>query len=147
MNSLAAGLVVLAGIGLSVQVAMNARLREAVQSPVLSALISFAVGGFVLTLLAFSGIFGRGRLTHFGALPWWAWCGGLMGAFYVTMALVSLPRIGSAAVVACTVGGQMAAALVLDYFGWLGVPRAPLNATRVLGALLLFAGVLLLQRR
>lgn len=147
MNSVVAALVALAGMGLSVQVAMNARLRETVQSPVLSALISFMVGGFMLALLALSGVFGRGRLTQLGALPGWAWCGGLMGAFYVTIALVSLPRIGSAAVVACTVGGQLAAALVLDYFGWLGVPRAPLNISRVLGALLLFVGVLLLQRK
>jgi len=48
-------------------------------------------------------------------------------------------------VVACAVFGQLAAALVLDSFGWLGAPRAPLNVWRVVGVVLVFAGVLLVQ--
>ena len=41
--------------------------------------------------------------------------------------------------------GQLGAALALDTFGWLGLPRLPLSPTRILGALLLLAGVLLIQ--
>ena len=138
-------MLMLGGMGLTLQAAVNARLREAVESPVLSALISFLVGAVALGLLAALGVFGRGRLTERGGSPWWIWIGGLFGAFYVTLAVIGVPRVGTAVVISCAVFGQMAAALVLDSFGWLGVPRAPLNGWRILGGVLLMAGVLLIQ--
>ena len=140
-------LLVLGGIGLTLQSAVNTRLREAVGSPVLGALISFFVGSIPLALAVAGGLFGRGRLTGLGEQPWWIWIGGLFGAFYVTLAVIGVPRVGTAVVVACAVFGQLAAALVLDSFGWLGVPRAPLNLWRVLGVVLVFTGVLLVQHK
>ena len=140
-------LLVLGGVGLTLQAAVNTRLRGAVGSPVWGALISFLVGGVVLGAMAAVGAFGRGRLTGLGEQPWWIWTGGLFGAFYVTLAILGVPRVGAAVVVACAVFGQLAAALVLDSFGWLGVPRAPLNGWRVLGVVLVFAGVLLVQAK
>ncbi len=140
-------LLVLAGAGLTLQAAVNARLRETVGSPVLSALISFLVGAVPLALAVSAGMLGRGRLTGLAGSPWWMWIGGLFGAFYVTLAVVGVPRVGTAVVIACAVGGQLTASLVLDSFGWLGVPRAPINVWRVLGVLLVFAGVLLVQHK
>lgn len=136
-------MMVVGGVGLTVQAAANSRLRLGVQSPALSALISFVVGAVALALLTLSGAMGRGRAPV--GLPWWAWVGGLLGAFYVTAVVVAVPRIGAALMIACTILGQLAAALALDHFGWLGVPRVPINPWRVLGAALLLTGVLLIQ--
>lgn len=138
-------LLMLGGVGLTVQAAVNARLREAVGGPVLSALLSFLVGSVALGALLLLGVLGRGRVTGLGDGPWWMWVGGLFGAFYVTLAVVGVPRVGAAVVISCAVFGQMAAALLLDSLGWLGVPRAPLNAWRILGGVLVVAGVLLIQ--
>ena len=142
-------LLILGGIGLTLQAAVNSRLREAVGVPVLSALISFGVGAAALGLLAAFGVLGRGRvsLSLLQGNPWWMWIGGLFGAFYVVLAVIGVPKVGSAVVVACAVFGQIAAALVLDSFGWLGVPRTPLNVWRIAGAVLLMAGVLLIQQK
>ncbi len=140
-------LLILAGSGLTLQAAVNARLREAVGSPVLSALISFLVGSLPLAVAASVGLFGRGRLTGLAGSPWWMWLGGLFGAFYVTLSVIGVPRVGAAVVIACAVAGQLACALALDSFGWLGVPRAPINIWRVLGVALVFAGVLLVQHK
>ena len=140
-------LLMLGGVGLTLQAAVNARLREAVGAPVLSALISFLVGAVPLGILSAFGAFGRGRVPDLAANPWWIWIGGLFGAFYVTLAVIGVPRVGAAVVISCAVGGQMAAALLLDSFGWLGVPRAPLNAWRILGGVLVVAGVLLIQQK
>ncbi len=135
----------LAGAGLSVQFAVNSLLRQTVGSPALSALISFLVGTVALIALTLSGAMGPGRLEGVGQTRWWYWIGGLCGAFVVTASIVGVRKIGGSGVVAATVFGQMLAALLLDNFGWLGVPRAPLTAPRVFGALLLLAGVLLIQ--
>lgn len=141
------GLMVAAGLGLAVQAAANARLREGVQSPALSALLSFVIGGAVLAVLTVSGVLGRGRLTGLGALPAWAWLGGVFGAIYVCAAVVSVPRIGTALVIASAVFGQMAAALALDTFGWFGVPRIPVSPWRIAGAVFLLVGVIMMQRK
>jgi transporter family-2 protein len=44
------------------------------------------------------------------------------------------------------VAGQMSMALVLDHFGILGVPVHTTSPGRLLGALLVVAGVILLRR-
>ena len=140
-------LLMLGGVGLTLQAAVNARLRDVVGAPVLSALISFLVGSVPLAILAACGAFGRGRMPDLGGNPWWIWIGGLFGAFYVTLAVIGVPRVGAAVVISCAVFGQMAAALALDSLGWLGVPRAPLNGWRILGGILVVAGVLLIQQK
>lgn len=141
-------MVFVGGLGLSVQAAMNTRLKLGLGSPVQAALVSFLVGAGTLALVTLSGIFKPVASAQGAAsVPWWAWLGGLMGVFYVTAAVIAVPRVGTAFVVAAAVGGQLIAALLLDSFGWLGVPRVPFSSARLLGALLLFAGVLLMQQK
>jgi transporter family-2 protein len=135
------------GVGLAVQAAANARMGAVVQAPTLSALINFAVGGVVLALLTASGILGRGTLSNVSAAPWWAWIGGILGAAWVLMAVVAVPKVGAALTIAAVVFGQLFGSLLLDTFGWLGVPRIPLSPWRVAGAALLFVGVLMMQHK
>lgn len=60
---------------------------------------------------------------------------------------MAVPRIGTALMIACTVLGQLVAALVLDQFGWLGVPQVRLNGWRIGGAVLLFVATLMMQKK
>ena len=73
--------------------------------------------------------------------------GGLLGAVYVASATVLGPRLGAAALLAFPQTGQMLAALLVDHYGIIGFPQSPLTPSRVLGAALLVAGVLLIMRR
>jgi transporter family-2 protein len=57
------------------------------------------------------------------------------------------PRLGAAALLALIVLGQLVTALLVDHFGWLGFPQQPMTALRLLGALLLFGGMLLIVHR
>jgi transporter family-2 protein len=61
------------------------------------------------------------------------------------LAIILLPRLGAAALVACVVAGQMLFALAADQFGWLGVPQHPASVPRLIGAALLLAGVALIR--
>ena len=143
------GLYVLAfvsGLLLTVQVGMNAALRTPFGNPGTAALANFVVGtvGLVGYLLITRAEWpGRAALT--GA-PAWAWFGGLLGAFYVASSVIVGPRLGAAALLALTVFGQIVASLVVDHYGWLGFPQHPFNLTRLAGALLLLAGVILIVR-
>jgi transporter family-2 protein len=113
---------------------------------VLAALISFVVGTAALIVYAGMSRLPMAGLRTAALAPWWAWLGGLFGALYVVAAILVTPRLGAASLVAVTVTGQLIAALVMDHFGWLGLPLQPFSGTRVLGALLLMGGVVLMTR-
>lgn len=136
----------LVGAGLTVQVGMNATVRFAIGSPMLAAIVNFVVGlaGLVIVALASGARWTPGSAA---AVPAWAWLGGLLGAAYVASTTVLGPRLGAAALLALTLAGQMAAALAVDHYGVIGFPQSPLTASRLLGAALLVAGVLLIMRR
>ena len=140
-------LMVAAGGGIAFQAAINARLRDWILSPTLAALVSFAVGGTALALVVAAGLGGRGQLAEAARGPWWMWIGGLLGAVYVTAAVIAVPRVGAGVVIGAGILGQLAAGLAIDSLGWLGVNRVPVSASRVAGALLLLIGAWLLQRR
>ena len=55
------------------------------------------------------------------------------------------PRLGAAAFISAVVAGQLICSLALDHFGLMNVPQQPLTAARLLGAALVFAGVLLVK--
>jgi len=138
-------MVLFAGGMIALQAPTNAMLAKAGGSPVLAALISFAVGTIAL-FCAWLASGNRPGTAAFGGLPAYAWVGGLYGAIYVAVAAYAAPRIGLAALITIGIAGQIAMALVLDHVGALGLTREPINAGRVLGALLVVAGVVLVRR-
>ena len=141
-------LLALSGMGLPVQDALNAQLRAAIKSPMLGALISFLVGAVALGALTACGVLGHGKPSELAKTHWWVWLGGgLIGAFAVTIGLIGIPKVSAGIVIAATVFGQLIAAVVIDHFGWLGVPRVPLNPWRIAGAVGLFVSVLLMQKK
>lgn len=137
----------LIGIVLPVQSGVNAQLRGAIGSPLLAAFISFAVGTVALLALnlAFRTALPTGVTLR--ALPWWNWIGGLLGAIYVFSAILLAPRLGAATLIAAIVCGQMVTSLILDHFGWVGYAQQSVTPARLLGALCIIAGVVLIQRR
>lgn len=139
-------LFVLIGGGLlALQAPTNAMLSRAGGSPVLAALISFAVGTVAL-LIAWIASGSRPAAGPFGGLPWYAWLGGLYGAFFVAVAAFAAPRIGLASLITIGIAGQIAMALLLDHLGALGLPRDPISLGRIVGALLVVGGVILVRR-
>jgi transporter family-2 protein len=55
-------------------------------------------------------------------------------------------ELGATSLLALGLAGQLATALVVDHFGWLGLPENPITGMRLLGVALLGAGVWLITR-
>ena len=141
-----AALLVLAGGGmLALQAPTNALVARAGGSPVLAALVSFAIGTSAL-LLVWLTSGSRANASALGNLPWYAWLGGLYGAFFVAIAAFAAPKIGLASLITISIAGQIAVALWLDQIGAFGLPREPINAGKAVGALLVVGGVILVRR-
>ena len=147
MKGMAYILGITAGFGLALQVGMNAQLRKVLQSANAAALISFLVGTCALVALWIvtrPPMPGREALA---SVPLWAWFGGLFGAFYVAISTVVATELGAASLLALALLGQLAMALLVDHFGWLGLPVNPISWTRMAGVGLLAVGVWLVTRR
>ena len=136
----------LAGAGLVVQMGMNARMGRSIGSMAGAAMINFCIGTLALLLYVLVTRVPLPAREQWGAVPAWAWLGGLFGAFYVGLATFAGPRIGALWLLALTVAGQMLASLLVDHFGLLGFAQQPVTISRLVGAGLLLAGVLLVAR-
>ena len=138
-------LALVAGIFMAVQAPTNALIAKASGSSVAAALISFAIGTAALAVLLLAT--GWVRVTpEMRALPWYAWLGGLYGAFFVVMAAFVAPRIGVGTLLTAAVAGQLIAALILDHFGLLGLPRQPAGLARIAGLVMVVIGAVLVRR-
>jgi len=146
MKNLAYILGIVSGFGLTLQVGMNSRLRTILQSANTAALISFLVGTVALVGLLVATRTELPSRDTLAAVPLWAWFGGLMGAFYVAISTVVASQLGTLTLLGLALAGQLAMALVVDHFGWLGVPVHPISLMRIVGVVLLGAGVWLIAR-
>ncbi len=135
-----------AGFGLTVQVAMNSQLRKFLQSANSAALVSFMVGGFALAVLVVAMRTPLPSRDALASVPVWAWFGGILGAFYVASSTIIAAELGASSLLALALFGQLSTALVIDHFGWLGMPVNPITLTRVAGVGLLAIGVWLIAR-
>ncbi|MFO7577029.1 MAG: DMT family transporter [Pelovirga sp.] len=132
------------GIAVAMQPSINARLAEKTGF-LYAATISFAIGTLVLLVIAL--LAGQGSLRRVVEVPWWQLTGGLFGAFFVTMTIIGVPRIGTTAVLALTIVSQLLAGLVLDHYGLFGMRGIPFDMKRVVGITLLLLGVFLICKR
>lgn len=136
-----------AGGCIALQAAANGSLRSAIGSPWHAAF--FSICGTMITALAFM-LVARPPAPALAAVrgtPWWNWIGGPLGALIVLSGATISPRLGAAAFIAAVVGGQLACSLFLDHFGLMDLPRQAVTPGRILGVLLVFAGVVLVKYR
>ena len=128
------------------QATVNSKLVNYVHNPIAAAFISFAVGTVALFVYMLLTGVPLSSLASSKQAPLVAWMGGFLGAFFVSVMVTVVPRVGVALAFSLAIGGQMLATLLIDHFGWLGVPEKPINLWRVLGAILITSGVVLIRK-
>ena len=137
-----------AGAAVATQIAINAHLGAVAGSALLAANISFAVS-MIAGLVALGAAILSGGMPISSPAVWtapsWIWLGGLGGATYVLLAILLTHRLGTAVLSAAGILGQLSTSLLIDHYGWFGVPIHRMSATRLMGILLLTLGVVLLR--
>jgi bacterial/archaeal transporter family-2 protein len=143
MNLLVILATVGAGVGLSAGLAFNLRLAKALGTPLAASLGNFVVGASVLLCLWFFGLDGV-RPSSFP--PLWMMLGGLFGATYVTLSLITAARLGVGVSTVAVTLGQILGAMVITSAGWLGQTLQRPTWTAILSAGLLMVAVALLAK-
>jgi len=138
-------LTVFAGGLIAMQAPINSMLGKSVGT-FAAASVSFIVGTIALVLITLLVGGGFGDLDEARHLSWYYLMGGVLGAVYVTTALVAVRELGAGGVTAATIAGQLSLSLVIDQLGILGVDKQAITWQRMLGVLLLALGTVLIVR-
>jgi transporter family-2 protein len=131
-------LAAIAGVAAATQGAANAGLAQRIG---LGA--ALVVNTMIVLAGALAFFFARGAHASFfpPGTPASLYVGGLCGFAIILCMAVAMPKLGAAWTIALMVLGQTAAALAIDHFGLLGLPRDPLTLSRVAGLALVAACV------
>ena len=81
----------------------------------------------------------------FQSTQWWNWIGGPLGALIVLAGATLTRELGAAAFIALVVGGQLVCSMLLDHFALMGLKEQPITPGRLLGAVLVVAGVVCIK--
>jgi bacterial/archaeal transporter family-2 protein len=133
-----------AGGLIALQAPINAGLGRSTGS-LPAALVSFGIGTIALAaIVLLSGK--AGGISSTFDVSWYYLLGGLLGAIYVTNALIAVSVVGAGGVAAATITGQLTASVVIDRLGLFGLDQVALTPERVVGVALLLAGTVLVVR-
>jgi len=146
MNWIFIVLAILAGMALPLQGAINSKLASFMHNPFLSALISFTIGTIALLIYVLVSRIPLSQLSGVREAPMITWIGGLLGAFFITATLLTVPKLGVALTFSLVILGQMIVTLPMDHFGLLGVMVRSITWPRILGVVLVIAGTILILR-
>jgi bacterial/archaeal transporter family-2 protein len=127
------------------QAPLNSQLGRTVGG-LQASVVALCVSLVALTTLA-ALTDGLGGIRRIGDAPWHvAIGGGLAGALYVGSIVWTVRALGAGGLTAVTIAGQLAVAVALDHFGWLGVERSPVTFAKIAGIVLLGLGTWLIIR-
>lgn len=146
MNTLLLLFAFFIGCMIPLQAIINNSLRVAVGSgAVFAALINFLVGSAILVVVCVASGEKWGSVLKLSSVAPWQLMGGLLGAMFVFGTTLLAPRIGVATMLSLVIAGQVLASLVFDRVGILGMVERELSAPRAIGAMLVIAGVLMVN--
>lgn len=146
-------LAILCGFSCAAQVAINGTLKAYAGSALKATLISMVVGliSAVILILAVMMVRGRAGIYDGGAehgkvrfKPWMP-IGGALAIVIVGGNAIAAPILGTGVVTILNLVGMMAAGLVIDATGFLGIDRTPVTAAKVVGMLLMIGGSILIS--
>ena len=137
-------LALIGGMALATQGQINGGLGKKV-GVIEGSFISFSIG--TLALLFILLFFGSGNISALSTVPKWQLTGGLLGAFYVVVQVIVVPKIGVSASLMAVIAGQIILGAVIDHYGFFGGNRFPMDRQKIIAILLLFVSLYLYNRK
>jgi transporter family-2 protein len=133
-------LMLFAGLGIPVMAALNGGLGGKLQSPALAATILFLVG-LAISITFLLVIEGKPVELYKANIPWYFYLGGVFVMFYILSITWVAPRFGVSNAVSFVLLGQLVAMSIIDHYGFFGALQNSLSFQRVIGLVLMAAGV------
>jgi len=139
-------LAIFAGVAISLQATLNARLGVLLQNSLLGTAIAFMVGCLLcLSIVAVTGKLDV-KAASLHSVPVYLWfTGGALGALGVGLLYFLIPQMGIGPMTVFSLTGQILVATVASHFGFFNLPQNPITLQTLIGVLAIFAGVALVN--
>ena len=131
------------GIAVGLQVPMSGAMSARL-GPLATSLIIHTGGALVSAVLLI--FVGGVNLREVDQLPKPFLLAGVSGVVLYLVLAFTLPRVGATVSVALLILAQLTVGLLVDHFGWFGMPQHSMNLARVAGVALLVAGAWLVTQ-
>jgi len=138
---------IFAGVAMTIQAGVNSQLRIILNNPLLAAFISFITGTAALGVLLLFSKKAIPPISVYSSIDWYNLTGGLLGAFFVTVVILSVREIGTVNLFVLIISGQFISAVFFDHYGLLGFKVNEVSVQKIAGILLLIAGAYLVNRK
>lgn len=137
--------IVVAGALQAIGVVWNAQLRGALVNPWLAAMVSFLPVVFVFVLVFLLRPKPLPQRADVEGVRWWMPLAGLTGAVAVFAGLLFVDKVGAGAFNGLLITANLLTSVALDHFGWVGMKQVRAGASRLGGAALMVAGIVLIS--
>lgn len=129
------------GALIPIQAQTNAGFSRAVGSAQTTGLMVFAIGIIIMALYVAVTSTPLPKAAQLAAAPWYTYLGGLIVPTYVIAITMLVPRIGVGAAIGLIVTGQILCAVAIDHFGFFNAAVQKIDIRRLIGVVLMIAGV------
>ncbi|MCI3919559.1 DMT family transporter [Paenibacillus sp. TRM 82003] len=132
------GLAIAAGALVGLQNVFNSKVNERAGTRTTTAVVLGM--GFMASLL-FGLLFEGAGLFRVSSMQPWFWFSGLIGVGVVTCLVQGIRLLGPTYAVAIAMTSQLGFALLWDTTGWLGLEKLPFTWSKLIGVLVIVAGI------
>jgi transporter family-2 protein len=139
------GLTVFLGVVLTVHLAMNAAVGAALANPRVGNAVFWTIGAITAIVIGLTG-WRAGALSGLSQVNPLLLTAGALGASLVFGIAWLIPQIGAGPLTLCLLLGQILSSMVISHYGLLGSPVQPMSLINIVGAVVMFVGVLLATR-
>lgn len=134
----------LAGIGIPLIGVLNSGVARSVGNPFAATAVMFAIAASVALGLTLP-LYGHPTMAQLGSAPPISYGAGLLIGFYVLSATIIIPRLGAASFIAFILVAQLLTSAAVDQFGLFGMARRPVDITRMVGLIVIVAGIAVME--
>ena len=134
----------LAGAGIPLIGVLNSGVARSIGNPYTATAIMFAIAALVALGLALP-LYGHPTMAQLGSAPAISYGAGLLIGFYGLSATIIIPRLGAASFIAFILVAQLLGAAVVDQFGLFGMERRPVDITKMVGLIVIVAGIIVME--
>ena len=128
---------VFTGIILAIMISLNGQVGNIAGNYASSAIIHFiGLIGIILVL-----IFTKSKIQNLKGIPFYMFTGGLIGILTVLFTNASFMGLGVSLTVSLSLLGQLITSLVIDHFGYFNMPVVEFNKKKILGLVIIIAGI------
>lgn len=137
---------IIIGMFFPIQASISARLSSYSKTPLTASFIAFSLGTVLLLIINLivdpAGISGGIDFSY----PLYVFIGGaITGVGFNVANIILFSKLGASVTTIITVTGQMVVGILIDHFGWFGVPANPISITRAIGTVIMILAISLVQ--